>query len=486
MPINGYFDTVFAVDGDLNTIPDATQPSGTVSYQQGFPVGYSTAVSSGGFNVPRTAFNQALFDITSALQQYQQNGTPPFITSTMNGGSPYSYGQYATVLNGGIAYMSLVSSNTDTPPSSKWIPVSLFAAATESVTGTNHTYAAADNNQLVLRSNSGTTMIDTLPGTSPGVLAKGWSATIVNNDSSALYLLTVGSGANFNGSSSSSIVLGPGQRATIFSDGTNYWAKEAPGRIRMAANTSFFVSTTGSDSANTGLTAASPFATIQHALNYIANNVDLAGLIATIQLADGTYSAGVLMTQPFVGGGPANVVINGNSVTPTNVVLSTSGVCLQATGSGVGFSVQNLKMTSSAAHCILIQFAATILCGAGLVFGTATSGFHITSNTNGQIFIQNSYAITGGAQAHIFTQLSASSYESSGITVTLTGTPAFSVAFAEVIDGSLIAQGVTFSGSATGVRYLASLNGTINTNGGGANYFPGNSAGSTASGGQYA
>ncbi|OWK36885.1 hypothetical protein [Fimbriiglobus ruber] len=120
-PIDGYFDIPFAVGGDLNTIPDATQPSGTVSYEQGYPVGYSTPVGSGGFNVPRTSINQVLNDITTAIQAYQQFGTPPFITTTMNGGTPFSYGQYARVLSAGVVYQSLVGSNTDTrPPRSGW------------------------------------------------------------------------------------------------------------------------------------------------------------------------------------------------------------------------------------------------------------------------------------------------------------------------------------------------------------------------------
>ncbi|OWK47545.1 hypothetical protein [Fimbriiglobus ruber] len=120
MPISGYFDIPFAQGGDLNTIPDATQPSGTVSYEQGFPVGYSTPVSSGGFNVPRTSINQAFNDVTTAMQYFQQGNAAAFITSAMNGGTAYSYPEYAIVSHGGVTYVSLANSNTDTPPSSKW------------------------------------------------------------------------------------------------------------------------------------------------------------------------------------------------------------------------------------------------------------------------------------------------------------------------------------------------------------------------------
>jgi hypothetical protein len=44
---------------------------------------------------------------------------------------------------------------------------------------------------------------------------------------------------------------------------------------------------------------------------------------------------------------------------------------------------------------------------------------------------------------------------------------------------------ITFTGSATGPRYAAAGNAVIFTQGSGANYFPGNSSGSTSSGAQY-
>jgi hypothetical protein len=74
-----------------------------------------------------------------------------------------------------------------------------------------------------------------------------------------------------------------------------------------------------------------------------------------------------------------------------------------------------------------------------------------------------------------------------GKTVTLTGTFSFGTAFANAARVGLIeANGNTYTGGTiTGVRYNADLNSVIFTNGGGANYFPGNSAGSTATGGQY-
>ena len=72
-----------------------------------------------------------------------------------------------------------------------------------------------------------------------------------------------------------------------------------------------------------------------------------------------------------------------------------------------------------------------------------------------------------------------------GWTVSLTGTPAFfRFANAQTL-GVIEATLATFSGSATGVRYNVVNNAVISTNGGGANFFPGNSAGSSGTGGQY-
>lgn len=74
-----------------------------------------------------------------------------------------------------------------------------------------------------------------------------------------------------------------------------------------------------------------------------------------------------------------------------------------------------------------------------------------------------------------------------GQTVTISGTPAFGSAFAFAWrTGTVDAYNNTYSGAATGVRYNANMNGVIVVGGAGATYLPGNSAGSTATGGQYA
>jgi hypothetical protein len=72
--------------------------------------------------------------------------------------------------------------------------------------------------------------------------------------------------------------------------------------------------------------------------------------------------------------------------------------------------------------------------------------------------------------------------------ITLTGTPAFTAGFALCSGSGAYIQhtGGSFTGPATGARYALSLNGAINTAGAGANYFPGNAAGTNDGTGAYA
>src|SRR5271169_3906127 len=114
MPINLYFDTIFAQSGDVATVPDPAQPSGAVSYTKGFSAPYSLApINPSALLVPRTSFNQIIQDITASIQNLQQNSFPLFITTSMNGGTPYPYNQYAVVNQSGTYYISLIANNTD-------------------------------------------------------------------------------------------------------------------------------------------------------------------------------------------------------------------------------------------------------------------------------------------------------------------------------------------------------------------------------------
>lgn len=123
-----FFKFPFAVAGDKTTIPDPVQGTGAVSYSQGFGPDYELdpLVDPNGKDVPRDETNQLFYDVTNAIREYQTFGTPDFITTVMNGGTPYAYAKNARVLwSDGEVYESKINSNTDLPTvTASWRKVS--------------------------------------------------------------------------------------------------------------------------------------------------------------------------------------------------------------------------------------------------------------------------------------------------------------------------------------------------------------------------
>lgn len=257
-------------------------------------------------------------------------------------------------------------------------------------------------------------------------------------------------------------------------------------KTRLIANTIFYVSTTGNDS-NNGLTSGTAWLTLQNAYNQIQNNYDCSGFVAAIQLADGTYGNGLIASGPISGQtGAASIIIQGNLSNSSNVIISTSTNCIMAQY-GAEITVQWLKITTTGVNPngvgLNSQNNSTILFN-NIVFGSC--GFiQMEAGQSSVIASSGPYSITASSPYHMYANFGGV-INTIGAAVTLTGTPAFSSQFAAAIGGVCQSYSMTFSGSATGTRYNATLNGIINTNGSGASYFPGNAAGTTSTGGQYA
>jgi hypothetical protein len=121
-----YFLYPFGTAGDLTAVPDATQVSGSVSYQQGWGLNYQLDLATNPSALPlsRAQTNQLFYDVTTNIQQYQQHGVPEFILASQNLGVAFPYAKYAIVRyndGGGYKnYISLIDNNTDTPPSANW------------------------------------------------------------------------------------------------------------------------------------------------------------------------------------------------------------------------------------------------------------------------------------------------------------------------------------------------------------------------------
>ena len=257
-------------------------------------------------------------------------------------------------------------------------------------------------------------------------------------------------------------------------------------RERLTANRTYYVRTDGSDS-NTGLvdSAGGAFLTLQKSWDVVAS-LDLFIYTVTVQVRDGTYTGGINATTAPVGGG--SVTIQGNSGTPSNVVVSTTSAdAFKFNGIYVNVLVKDLKVqTTTSGYGIQADGPGinvswqNIDCGA-----CANDHIYLTSGASG--VVTGNYSITGAATSHIRLNRGAL-LASSSRTVTLTGTLNFANGF---IRADASAQAAYFSssftgGTITGTRYVLTMLGGVNTFGGGANYFPGNAAGTTATGAQYA
>lgn len=257
----------------------------------------------------------------------------------------------------------------------------------------------------------------------------------------------------------------------------------------LTANRTYYVRTDGSNS-NDGLsnTSGGAFLTIQKAYDVIVSRLDLSGFTVTIQIADGTYTGGLSIAAPWSGGG--TIVVQGNSGTPSNVLISvTSNNAIANSSTLPGkLTVKDLKLQSATSGALLLNSGVGLIEFSNIVFGAAAGSGHIVaSGPAARITGAGNYSITGGGSTH-----NESIYGGlvliNGVTVTITGNPTFSSAFAFAWrTGTVDVYGNTYSvtGSVTGVRSNAVENGVIIT-GGQSNtaYPPGSSNGVTSSGGQ--
>jgi hypothetical protein len=265
-------------------------------------------------------------------------------------------------------------------------------------------------------------------------------------------------------------------------------------RELLTANRTYFVRTDGSDS-NNGLAdnSGGAFLTIQKAINTAAA-LDMSTFNVTIQVRNGTYATSTgLVLKSTVGAGKITIV--GDEATPSNVVVTTNGAMtgndgvILAASITTTYAVRGLMLTSTATGNVLGLVASGIstIEFQNLNFGSGMAQ-HIRAQDGGLISATGNYTISGsgGAGSSHLNAVGTGKLRIQSITVTLTGTPAFSSGFVSCLRlGVAFLNGNTFSGSATGKRYDVSENSVVFVSGAGANYLPGDAAGTTATGGQY-
>lgn len=111
-----FFRIPFATSGDKTAVPDAVDVNGFVSYTAGYSFDYQRQKTDpASKNIERDKMNEIFFDITTAIAEIQSQGIADFISTALNGGTPYSYAQNALVRYSGELYVSLVAANVSLP-----------------------------------------------------------------------------------------------------------------------------------------------------------------------------------------------------------------------------------------------------------------------------------------------------------------------------------------------------------------------------------
>lgn len=253
-------------------------------------------------------------------------------------------------------------------------------------------------------------------------------------------------------------------------------------REKLTTARTYYVRTDGSDT-NTGLVNSSggAFLTIQKAVD-TAVALDLSTFDITIQVADGTYTRSNTL-KPYATGGGA-ITILGNSASPANVVVSpTSANCFTGDNCGT-WKINGLKVqTTTSGRGFLLFGKRTNAELLNINFGTCVNE-HLFISLGAVVRYFGSWAISGSAPVHILSTTQGV-FQSVATTCSISGTPDFGNFVSVDVLALVSLQAVTFAGSATGIRYSVQSNGVINAFGGGASYLPGNSAGSSATGGLY-
>lgn len=253
------------------------------------------------------------------------------------------------------------------------------------------------------------------------------------------------------------------------------WARE-----RLTGDRTYYVRTDGSDS-NNGLsnTSGGAFLTIQKAIDVVFGELDIGIYNVTIKVADGTYTTASVAKGVLTGTG--SVVIQGNSSTPSNVVLNVSTGAVFTSSYGSVVTLKDMKITGTATYGVLATKRGSINFS-GLDFGSIGVQ-QLRADDYGNITCIGAYTISGGALIHI--EANSGNIRIQSNTITLVGTPSFSSCFVEAIyNGTCYINGNTFSGSAIGKRSSASANGVIIAAASDP-YIPGSIASTTATGGQY-
>ena len=264
---------------------------------------------------------------------------------------------------------------------------------------------------------------------------------------------------------------------------------------KLTTPKTYYVNTSTGNDTFDGLTPTTAFQTIQRAVNQ-ASIYNLNGFNITINVADGTYGQ---VSLPAING-TGLIALYGNLSIPGNCIIhANQGPALKFIGGP--YLVAGFRLEADTSDP---------------VGGYPAAGMWVGNMSSVQVNINNSamefgfcndmhmsasggvIAIDGGTTIRICGNAKWHLYSAGGATIYCGNIPVFPtlvIPAAQTVQSFALAtqtgnlnvvyNSISGKTNITGQTYSAGLNGVINTNGAGANYYPGTVAGAVGSGGQY-
>lgn len=369
-----FFGIPFAVSGDKATIPENTQPSGAISYQQGYGPDYERDPETDPLakRVPRDETNELYYQITNAVKFLQLYGVAEWYAVDDNG-DPVAYPISAVVRHAYSAgdnalWFSTALSNTAEPGSdpTKWVNISpgIIQSGTWN-------YAAAGGTANVI-----TVALSPVPARVPGLTVRFKAAA---DNSGAVTLNVNGTGAAaLIGTDGAALLAGDIRTNTIVEavwDGSAWVMTTPRAGVPQSIGNRLVYSTPGSFSwvcpagvtkvsvrlwggggggGGTATTAASA-ASSGGGAGYTEKVIDVvpgtsylivvgaggtAGIGGGSPTAGGNGGASSFNTSPAADGGTGGVAANGAIQSAAGVGGAGAGGDLNVTGGGGGVAYQ--------------------------------------------------------------------------------------------------------------------------------------------------
>jgi hypothetical protein len=245
-------------------------------------------------------------------------------------------------------------------------------------------------------------------------------------------------------------------------------------RVKLTSNLTLYVGAGGND-LNNGLSANTAFLTVQAAANAAVMQYDTNGFGIIINITGSGTFGPLVVSQGLTGGGSISF-----TCTPGAVALaSTTGPAVNVTGCTVYFSNLVFGTSGSGTNGIVVS-------GGGSVFltgcwgGSCVNAIYL-ANYGGSINFSGNNNISGNAPSAIQADGGGSINIPGSAIVNFIGTPAYTQVLFASLGGVITCTSATFTGSATGSKYLCNMGGLISAN----SSIPGSTAGTTNLGGQY-